>query len=128
MKVTVPAWIRGRYVELHQILHLIGDNNWVWRLDEFHGASRPGSSLDVLSLEERVTNGPGVSYDWQHLIQLAEHVHHMIDGRLVAWTSPPAAVAILAIEAVDSSEWVVETLGDDEAAQAAAMRIAALAR
>ncbi|NDL57182.1 hypothetical protein [Phytoactinopolyspora mesophila] len=126
MKVTVPAWIHGHYVGLRQVLDFVGSNTWAWRLEDFHGMSRPGSGLNVLDLEERLARGASVDYNWQQLLRFADGVHQMIDGRLVARTSHGNAEDILVIEALDSSLWTVEARKDLEPAVAAVERIAGL--
>ncbi|WP_166355892.1 hypothetical protein [Phytoactinopolyspora limicola] len=126
MKVTVPAWIHGHYVGLRQILDLVGSNTWAWRLEDFHGMSRSGSALDVLDLEERLTRGASVDFNWQQLLRFADQVHQMIDGRLVARTPPGNAEDILVIEALDSSLWTVAARQNVEPAVAAVQRIAGL--
>ena len=36
MKATIPAWVQDDYLNLSQVLALVGDNECVWLLGDLH--------------------------------------------------------------------------------------------
>ena len=128
MKATIPAWVGDDYLNLSQVLALIGENEYVWLLADFDGLTLPDAASSASQLEERNREGQGVEFNWKSLMDFAGQVHQMVDGRLSARaTSNPGEVVVLALEAFDSSEWIIEASDGNDWALEALSRVTTLA-
>jgi hypothetical protein len=129
MKATIPAWVEGDYLNLGQVLALIGENDCVWLLHDFEGVTLPGSHLSASQLEQRNRDGQRVEFHWASLTKFANHVDQMVNGRLSALAmGNPEEAAHFVLEAFDSSEWIIEASEDNAWALEALSRVTALAR
>lgn len=129
MKATISAWVEDDYLNLSQVLALIGDNKCVWFLDDFEGITLPGAVLSASQLDQRNQRGQRVEFQWENLVEFADHVHQMINGRLSAQaTGNPDEAFFLVLEAFDSSEWIIEARDNDVWALEALSRVTASAR
>ena len=124
--VTVPAWNDSQdYLGLRSLLDVIGANDWTWRLDEFYGTTRADAGVNAVDLEHRLQEGESRSFTWDGLLDFADRVNQLIDGRLIALV-PGQAEPALTIEAHDSTVWKITATDGDEPAAAALDRVAAL--
>lgn len=126
MEVILPAWSESQgYLGLRAVLDAIGPNGWTWRLDEFHGTTRSGAGLSAVDLEAQLQAGQARTFDWNDLLDFADEVDQLIDGRLTAF-APGATEPTLTIEARDSTDWKVAATDGDATGASAVYRLAAL--
>ena len=105
MEATRRSWVGGRYVDLIDVLELVGENPWRWRLeDEFEGSALPGIGLDLVELDERLRRGEFQYFEWSDLLSFARQLNQMIWGRVVALKDGDGA-PVLALDCIDSSAW-----------------------
>lgn len=117
------SWVGDRYVDLVDVLQLIGENAWQWRLEDFEGSSKPASGLGVLELDERLRRGELQDFEWRDLVSFAQQLNQMIEGRVVALREGDAE-PVLQLECLDSSAWDITASDDDPDAVAALRRVA----
>jgi hypothetical protein len=91
-----------------------------WYLLDLEAAGTPGGADNLLAVAARVrTAANGLRLDWNRLVQLAGHIHQVIDMTLVgidplqrepskAFTNSDYSEFAL-FEVIDSSLWVVES-------------------
>jgi len=104
-RITFKAWVGSRYISIAEILLLIGrfllDAKWTLLLDEL----APGPQAKVLE-SIRMTK-PITTFE---LLHLTTPYVQIIDGRLSA--DDKAGECIITIEAVDGSDWDIETASE----------------
>lgn len=128
MEVIAQAWKDdGGYIGLRALLDVVGANDWIWRLEEFHGTTVPSAGVNSLELENRLDGGGSVSFTWEELLVFAEKVHQLIDGRISA-LMPGEAEPVLVLEAHDSTSWRFAARDRNAPAAAVLYRVAALSQ
>jgi len=115
--LRIPMWQAAELVTMAQVLDAVGDNDYCWHLEEIDGTgSLPGGqSMQVFA--DAVRQSP-VEMSWTELLHLADSLEQTWDCTLVALdrgmenasprnTGRRRPEALLTVEAVDSSEWIV---------------------
>lgn len=101
MKISVPAWVDGRYVSLAELLQLIGkfypEKDWLVRVEEV--APEPGAER----LEAINANVP---MQLRELQDMVSPDLQLVDGEV---TVKDLQGICLRLIAVDSTSWDVET-------------------
>ena len=128
MKVTIRAWNDKHYLTLRPVLDCIGENPWIWRLEDFDGQTLPDSEFSFSRIQGLIARDGFVELQWDQLLGWADHLHQMVDGYLSARESPESPQAVFTLQAFDSSEWIAEALRDDAETSAILRRIEALGR
>jgi hypothetical protein len=128
VKVTIGAWYDTHYLNLRPVLDCIGDNSWIWRLEEFEGQTLPGSDFSFARIQDLIARNGFVELQWEQLLVWADHLHQMEHGYLSARESPEADQTAFTLEASDSSEWIAEAPRGDAATREILGRIEALGR
>jgi hypothetical protein len=127
VEAIVPAWSGSNdYLDLRTLLDVIGTNDWVWRLDDFHGTTRAEAGVNAVDLENRLRGGESFTFTWAGVLDFADKVDQLIDGRLTAIV-PGEVGPALTVEAHDSTDWKVTAMDRNARAVAAVNRVAALA-
>lgn len=112
MQITRQAWVGGRYVDLVDVLRIVGDHGWVWRLEELEGVSRPESPYEAYVIERTLrTEGP-MTLGWTEVMSLALGMEQTVWCMLVA-IREGSPEPVLRLECVDSTLWEITAPDDD---------------
>ncbi|WP_406365872.1 hypothetical protein [Streptomyces sp. NBC_01546] len=110
---------QGAYVSFSDVLQCVEDQGWTWRILEFSGTGEMPNGVTVEEFEQAANSTPeGVLLDWNGLVEFSRGVEQTHDLCLVAIEGSGgrnlAAIGEmdlseypLAIQAIDSTEWVV---------------------
>jgi len=104
MEIRLRAWVGRRYVDLADVLRMVGDNAWVWRLEEFEGSTGTGSALSAGEVAERLRAEESITFGWAELVSFADGLHQTIWCSLIA-VDPDRWAPVITIDCVDSSSW-----------------------
>lgn len=100
----------GRLVNLKDLLRLVGENDWRWRILDLEGSGPLPDGMSWDEFDENVEVAP-YDLDWPGLVDLAGGLVQVTNGEIRAFC---AGVEVARIEAFDSGEWTVG-LREDEA-------------
>lgn len=118
MEARLRAWVDGRYVDLADVVRMVGDNPWTWRLEELEAVSRPDGATRAGDVEQRLRAEGPLPLTWREVVSLAAGLHQTIWCRLVA-VVPGTPEPALTIDCVDSSTWELAAAdGDEDGAEA----------
>ena len=112
-------------VTVREILDRVDGVGWTWRLDWFHGLTKPGADVAAIDLERRTSGGQYLEFDRDSLRRFSTQIHQMADGRLAAFDRQ-GQEPVLSITAEDSTRWVIEARGDSARAVDTLARISGL--
>lgn len=104
MEIRLPAWVDGRYVDMADVLRMVGQNAWAWRLEEFDGLFKREGGDRAREVEERLVRQGSLMLDWPELVSIAEGLHQTIWCRLVA-VDPHTPEPVITLDCFDSSSW-----------------------
>lgn len=125
MQVRLSSWVGGQYVDMIDVLRMVGHNRWSWRMEEFEGVFKPGSDRNAVALEARLVAGDDLLLSWSELMSFAEDLHQMIWGKLVA-LGHDDFTPVLTLDCLDSTAWELSACTSDPAAIEALARVGRL--
>lgn len=112
MQITRQAWVGGRYVDLVDVLRMVGDHGWAWRLEELEGMSRPESPYPARAVEMRLRADGPMALGWTDVMALALGMEQTVWCMLVAYREARSE-PVLRLECVDSTLWEITAPDDD---------------
>ncbi|WP_338597939.1 hypothetical protein [Saccharopolyspora sp. SCSIO 74807] len=100
-----PMWpSNGRLIGLKDILRLVGDNCWEWRIHDLEGTGSLPYGMSWDEFDEKVDAVPYV-LAWSDLVNLADGLVQVTNGEIRAICAGEETARIAAF---DSSEWTVD--------------------
>ena len=112
LKFPMHEEFGARQIQLTDILESVEGDELAWVVKYFDAIGREDSSLNVLKLEERITNsrGEGLRFTSTELLSLAREIDQIIDCEIFGYahTSRHGSLEpVVRVEAFDSTEWTV---------------------
>jgi hypothetical protein len=129
MEKTIPAFLPGdKLVTLSRVLLQVDGKAWSWRMLEFEGTTKVGSTLNLREVNSRIrADSGGLRLTWDELLAFADEVDQAVNCTLHAFCGKTASERVMEIEALDSSEWVIWADDNDSGAVESAESIASIA-
>lgn len=93
----------GRMVNLKDVLRIVGDNSWEWRISDLEGTGPLPRGMSWDEFDEKVEEAPCV-LAWPGLLELADKLVQVTNGEIRAVC---AGLEVARVEAFDSSEWTI---------------------
>jgi hypothetical protein len=129
MEKTIPAFLPGdKLVRLSRVLSQVDGKAWSWRMLEFEGTTKVGSTLNLHEVNSRIQADPGgLRLTWDELVDFADDVDQAVNCTLQAFRGTTDTERVMEIEALDSSEWIIWADDNDGGAVESAERISSIA-
>ncbi|MDB1086491.1 hypothetical protein PJ985_02775 [Streptomyces sp. ACA25] len=117
-RTSLPMWVDSDVIQLHHVLGALPENAWAWRMLHFSGMGQAPKQSTMEDFEDQAGRPGGYLFSWPELRGFAQRLHQVCDCVLVAVDGrSPADLNRLereafegchvAIEAIDSGEWVL---------------------
>lgn len=90
-------------ISLKDILGLVGDNDWEWRILELDGTGVLPHGMSWDEFDQLLEVGPYV-LSWPGLMAFADGLVQVLDGEIAAAVD---GIDIARIQAFDSTEWTI---------------------
>jgi hypothetical protein len=129
MEKAIPAFLPGdKIVTLSWVLSQVDGKAWSWRMLEFEGTTKVGSTLNLRELNSGIqTDSDGLRLTGDELLAFADEVDQAVNCTLQAFRGRTEPERAMEIEALDSSEWIIWADDNDSGAVESAESIASIA-